>query len=113
MYASLSRFFGAAHLDAITPLRVEAFQLQRIRKSPRSTVIRECALLKHMFNVAERWDLYQGRNPVKFVRFLPEKQSSLPDPERGTGEGAPWCCPSYLQDMIVLPLTPGCAQAMF
>ena len=59
-------------LDSITPLRVEEFQQRRGREVSPATVNRETALLKHMFNMAERWGLYQGTNPVRLVKFLPE-----------------------------------------
>jgi hypothetical protein len=25
-----------------------------------------------MFNMAERWDMHHGKNPVRLVKFLPE-----------------------------------------
>jgi hypothetical protein len=37
-----------------------------------ATVNRELALLKHMLNLAERWDLYKSVNPVRRVKPLPE-----------------------------------------
>jgi integrase len=72
MYANLQRFLGPVNLEAITPLRVEDFQQHRIREVSPATVNRECALLKHMFNMAERWGMHQGTNPVRLVKFLPE-----------------------------------------
>jgi hypothetical protein len=30
------------------------------------------AMLKHMFNMADQWGQHQGKNPVRFVKFLPE-----------------------------------------
>ena len=51
---------------------MEEFQQHRIREVAPATVNRETALLKHMFNMAERWGLYQGTNPVRLVKFLPE-----------------------------------------
>ena len=64
MSANLSRFFGPVHLDAITPLRVEAFQQYRVREVAAATVNRELALLKHILNLAERWNFRQGQNPA-------------------------------------------------
>ncbi len=63
MYGNLSNFLGTATLTAITPLRVEEYQQHRNKEVAPATVNRETALLKHMFNMAERWGLYQGTNP--------------------------------------------------
>jgi len=39
-------------------------------------VNREIALLKHLFNMAEKWGMHRGRNPVKGMKFL--SQNNLP-----------------------------------
>jgi len=71
MLCNLKGFFGDTLLRDITPLRVEGFQQARMREVAPATVNRELALLKHMFFMAERWNLYMG-NPVRLVCFLPE-----------------------------------------
>jgi len=107
MYAQLSGFFGPVPLDAITPLKVEVFQQHRAQEVTPASVNREVALLKHMFNVAERWDLYHGRNPVKLVRFLPENNLQFLTLSEEHEKALLACCPSYLQDMIVFALNTG------
>ena len=72
MLGNLHAFFGPAKLRDITPLRVEEYQRERVREVSPATSNREMALLKHMFNMAERWGQHQGTNPVRLVRFLPE-----------------------------------------
>jgi len=69
MLGNLQAFLGPSKLRDITPLRIEDYQQARVRDVSPAT---EMALLKHMFNVAERWQLYQGTNPVRWVKFLAE-----------------------------------------
>ena len=65
MLGNLHAFFGSAKIRDITPLRVEEYQRVRVRKVAPATSNREMALLKHMFNMAERWGQHQGANPVR------------------------------------------------
>ena len=67
MLGHLQAHFGDVHLGDIQALEVEGYQQSRIRKVCPATVNRELALLKHMFNVAERWGLHRGTNPVRLV----------------------------------------------
>lgn len=107
MFKTLGRFLGPVYLDSITPARVEEFQQHRIREVCPSTVNRELALLKHMFNLAERWDLRQGRNPVRMVKFLREDNLQFQTLSTEAEQALLACCPSYLQDMIVFALNTG------
>ncbi|MGO9230216.1 MAG: hypothetical protein ACLQKA_13555 [Bryobacteraceae bacterium] len=64
---------GAAQLGDIGTLRIERYKLDRLKQSASpATVNREVALLKHLFNMAEVWQLFCGRNPVRGVKFLEE-----------------------------------------
>jgi integrase len=100
-------YFGPATLRDITPLRVEGYQQQRIRKVCPATVNRELALLKHMFNMAERWRLYCGPDPVRAVKFLREDNLQLQTLSE-TGEQAFLAhCPPDLQDMVLFDLNTG------
>lgn len=83
MYGNLSKFLGAATIESITQLRVEEYQQHRVQEVSPATVNRETALLKHMFNMAERWRLHHGPNPVRWVKFLPENNLQF----RTIGEG--------------------------
>ena len=67
MLSNLHTFFGPAKLRDISPLRVEEYQCKRVREVSPATSNREMALLKHMFNMAERWGMHHGRNPVRLV----------------------------------------------
>ncbi len=68
---NLRPVLGLKMLDQITARDIEAYKAARVRKVKGSTVNRELALLKTIFNVA----IAQGRitsNPVKSVKFFPE-----------------------------------------
>src|ERR1043166_6176543 len=68
----LDEFFGAVLLKDIGPLNVEQYKQARIAVVSPATVNREVALLKHLFNLAERWGAFCGKNPVRLVKFLDE-----------------------------------------
>ncbi len=107
MLKQLTGFFAPALLSEIGPMSVEDYKLQRIEAVAPATVNREVALLKHMYNLAEAWGLFKGRNPVKGVRFLPEnnmKLRTLSDEEEA--KLMP-CCPLYLHDMVLFALRTG------
>lgn len=107
MLGHLKRHFGDVDLGDIDALRVEEYQQKRIREVCPATVNRELALLKHMFNVAERWSMHRGANPVRLVKFLPEDnlkfQTLSTDDERKLLGFAP----PYLREMIVFAINTG------
>src|SRR5690242_8689883 len=72
MLGHLEQHFGDVKLGDINALGVEQYQEKRVCKVSPATVNRELALLKHMFNVAEKWSMHHGTNPVRLVKFLPE-----------------------------------------
>jgi hypothetical protein len=64
-------------LPKVTALPIERYKGARREAVSPATVNRELAGLKRMFNLAEQWGLYRGRNPVKGVRFLDENNLKL------------------------------------
>ncbi|MFI5097241.1 MAG: tyrosine-type recombinase/integrase [Candidatus Acidiferrales bacterium] len=73
MLKPLTEFFGAdRQLTDITPPDIEGYKLHRRKQVSGSTVNRELALLKRMFNLAIDWDLYLASNPVRKVKFFQE-----------------------------------------
>lgn len=106
MLGNLKAFFGNPLLRDITPLRVEKFQEARVREVAPATVNRELALLKHMYFMAERWQLHVG-NPVRLVRFLAENNLRFhtlsPEVERRLLAASP----PYLRDMIQFAINTG------
>lgn len=107
MYWNLRRLIGNGLLDSITPLQVEEFQQRRSREVSPATVNRETALLKHMLNMAERWRLYRGANPVRLVKFLPE--NNLKFRTLGTDEEQRMlqASPPYLRELILFAINTG------
>ena len=107
MLSNLTTFFGEPKLRDITPLRVEEYQQARVKEVSPATSNRELALLKHMFNVAERWGQYQGTNPVRLVKFLPENnfrfQTLSEEEERRLLEASP----PYLREMVLFAINTG------
>ena len=107
MYGNLQSFFGAPNLDSITPLRVEEFQQHRVRQVSPATVNRETALLKHMFNMAERWGMHHGANPVRWVKFLPENNLQFKTLSEDEERRLLTASPPYLREMILFALNIG------
>lgn len=69
----LQGYFGKeVELAEISIAGIEGYKIARRNKVSGSTVNRELALLKRMFNLAIDWDDYPGRNPVGKVRFFKE-----------------------------------------
>jgi integrase len=60
-----------------------------------------------MFNLAERWNLRQGQNPVRLVKFHAEDNLQFQTLSKEAEEVLLACCPSYLQDMILFALNTG------
>lgn len=107
MYGNLLRLVGHVTLDAITPLEVEEFQQRRSREVSPATVNREAALLKHMFNMAERWRLYQGTNPVRLVKFLPEDNLQFRTLGIEEEQRMLEASPPYLRELILFAINTG------
>lgn len=73
MLEHLKGFFSAGRqLTDITPPDIEGYKLHRRKEVSGSTVNRELALLKRIFNLAIDWDLYLGSNPLRKVKFFQE-----------------------------------------
>ena len=107
MFGNLRQFFGAVNLNAITPLAVEGYQQHRVRSVSPATVNRELALLKHMFNLAERWQLHQGTNPVRLVPFLREDNLKFRTLSEAEERKLLACSPPYLREMILFAINTG------
>src|SRR5262249_5135764 len=82
-------------------------QQHRVQEVSPATVNRECALLKHMFNMAEKWDMHQGKNPFKFVKFLPENNLQLHTLSEADERLLLLASPPYLREMIIFALNTG------
>lgn len=73
MLEHLQGFFGTQReLSDIGAADIEDYKIRRRAKVCGSTVNRELALLKRMFNLATNWDQFLGSNPVRKVKFFRE-----------------------------------------
>ena len=68
--------FGAKTLDAITPLDIERMKLDLKRSTNKTgkpyaaaTIKHQIVILRRLFNLARKWGLYNGSNPVAAVQI--------------------------------------------
>lgn len=108
MLKQLEAFFGVERdFSEIGAADIEGYKMNRRKQVSGSTVNRELALLKHMFNLAIDWDLYLSANPVRKVKFFQEfnlasRVLSKEEEERLLHHAAP-----FMQDLIVFGLNTG------
>jgi integrase len=108
MLKPLTEHFSSERpLTEILPVDIEGYKLHRRAQVSGSTVNRELALLKRMFNLAIEWDLFLDRNPVCRVRFFKEfnihrRTLSIDEEEKLLRNAAP-----FLQDLITFALNTG------
>jgi integrase len=107
MLGNLQEFFGPVKLRDITAARVEAYQRERVKAVSPATSNREMALLKHMFNLAERWGEHQGSNPVRFVKFLPEDNQRFETLSAEQEAALLLASPPYLRELITFAINTG------
>lgn len=68
---NLNPFFGNKYLDEIDSFMVQRYQAQRVKEVSGSTVNRELACMKSIFNKAIDWG-WATVNPVKGIKFFRE-----------------------------------------
>jgi site-specific recombinase XerD len=107
MLGNLKEFFGPVKLRDVTAARIEDYQRERVKEVSPATSNREMALLKHMFNMAERWGEHHGANPVRFVRFLPEDNLRFETLSEVQEKQLLLASPPYLREMIVFAVNTG------
>ena len=66
--------FGKKHLEAITPIDIERLKAEMKKATnqngkpyTKATIKHQLVLLKRLFNLAHRWGLYAGENPMDRV----------------------------------------------
>ena len=103
----LNVFFGGTLLTELGPFPIERYKLERRQAAAPATVNREIALLKHLFNMAEKWGLYRGRNPVKGVKFLSENNLQFRSLTEEEEARLLEHCSPYLQDLVTFAIHTG------
>jgi integrase len=108
MLKQLTNFCGSERqIGEIIADDIEGFKLHRRKEVSGSTVNRELALLKRMFNLAIDWDLYLGSNPVRKVKFFQEINTgfrvlSKEEEKKFLANATP-----YIQDIALFGLNTG------
>ncbi|MGC2119925.1 MAG: site-specific integrase, partial [Candidatus Acidiferrales bacterium] len=108
MLGHLKEFFGTERqLSEITSADIEGYKMHRKASVSGSTVNREMALLKRMFNLGIEWDLYLGLNPFRKIKFFREFNTGFrvlnPEEEEKLLRNAA----SYIQDLVCFALNTG------
>jgi integrase len=104
----LKKAMGTTQLSDIGALQIERYKLDRLKQSASpATVNREVASLKHMFNLAEHWGLFFGRNPVRGVKFLQEDNLQIRSLSEAEEERLLQCCSPCLQDLVTFAINTG------
>jgi integrase len=108
MLGSLTGFLGSERqMKDINPADIEGFKLHRRKEVSGSTVNRELALLKHMFNLAIDWDLYVGSNPVRKVKFFQEINTGFRTLTKEEEKEFLKNATPYIQDIAIFALNTG------
>ena len=108
MLRHLQKFFGTERqLSEITSADIEGYKMHRKARVSGSTVNREMALLKRMFNLAIEWDFFLGQNPFRKVKFFREFNTGLRVLSREEEEKLLQNAAPYLQDLIRFALNTG------
>jgi len=103
----LNGFFGDRRLSEITPKDIDDYKESRLASVAPATVNRELEVLKHSFNLADRWGKFFGKNPVSRAGMLPlnnqvERILTCKEEERLLEVS-----PSHLGDIIICALNTG------
>lgn len=102
----LKSLFGAKCLHEVTPLDVEKYKVERLKKVAPATVNRELACLKHMFNKAIEWGKAK-ENPARKVKLLREENRRVRYLEKEETKALLETCPPHLKPIVITALNTG------
>lgn len=103
----LNRFFGGKCLHEITPRMIEQFKAQRAEIVKPSTINRNLAGLKSIYNKAIAWKRFSGTNPVKEIKLYKENNQRLRYLEKEEAIRLISNCDGFLQPLIIVALNTG------
>jgi integrase len=103
----LKAFFGERKLSDITPKDIDDYKEVRLANVAPATVNRELEVLRHLFNLAERWNKFFGKNPVSQAGLLHlnnqvERILTTEEEERLLT-----CSPPHLRAILICALNTG------
>ena len=104
---NLLPYFGHRRLNEVSARNIDFYKEKRLKKVSAKTINVELEVLRAMFYLAEKWDLYFSKNPVKISGLIPcisEQEYVLTmDEEKRLLNSAP----DYLKDIIICALNTG------
>ena len=109
---NLKKYFSGKHLHEITPLDIEKYKSERIKRVQKNksiapaTINRDLACLKSLFNRAIEWKMAQD-NPVKQVKLFRENNQRLRYLEKEEIETLLANCHNYLKPIVIVALNTG------
>lgn len=100
-------FFKGRILSDISPSDVDDYKTSRLGKVAPATVNRELQVLRHLFNLADRWNKFFGKNPVSVSGLIPvnnqkERILALDEEKRLIV-----ACDPYLRNIVAMALYTG------
>ncbi|MCZ6638783.1 MAG: site-specific integrase, partial [Candidatus Dadabacteria bacterium] len=66
----LTDYFGKVKLSEIKPQDIDSYKSTRLKKVAPATVNRELEIFRCLFNLADRWEKFYGKNPVSRAGLL-------------------------------------------
>ena len=102
----IKSYFGGKYLHEITPQSIEQFKAQAVNEVSPATVNRALAILRSIFNKAIAWNKFDGKNPVKGIKFYKE-QPRLRFLEKEEIAQLLESCSEHLKPIVILALNTG------
>ena len=103
----LKSFFGGKYLYEINQMTVEKFKTERSEQVSPAGVNRALARLKSIYNKAIVWGKFDGKNPVKGVKFLTENNKRLRYLEKEEISRLLNNCEAHLKPIVITALNTG------
>jgi len=103
----LLKFFKGKKLSEIKPQDIDDYKKIRLNEVSQATINRELEVLRSMFNLADRWNKFFGKNPVSIsglFKLNNNKERILKSYEE---EKLLDSCNSYLRNIIICALNTG------
>jgi|SRR3989339_21132 len=104
--AHLNKFFDGKSLSEITPKDIESYKVHRQTSVGKTTINRELACLKCMFNQSIKWG-YMKENPVRSVSLFKENNQRVRYLEPQERDRLLAYCPAHLKPIVITALNTG------
>jgi integrase len=103
----LKAFFGDCKLSDITPRDIDDYKESRLTDVAPATVKRELEVLRHLFNLTEKWNKFFGKHPVSQAGLLHlnNQVERILTPEEE--ERLLACSPPHLRTILICALNTG------